>query len=267
MANYILVISNSIYWLFVLLFWCHYWVKRREMKKNYIIGSIILLIIVVLFPWFMVYTDSKKQEQANSMIPSIGQKLWTYNMNAHSWYRYKETDSDESKEDIILQVQESIDNTGLTSYHLLTGNAQVPKEPVLIGEGSQEFLVGKKLYSYYPKTFEYYEVLFNGVKFVQRKLSKKEVSKLLKGYEIIDVSTLEKGTYNLKQSKLHNRFVVLNDTGDDFYKYYIVPNDSKKMELGHFSNQFRIKKSDVTIKIQRLEGCSKAYPCYEINVK
>ena len=149
----------------------------------------------------------------------------------------------------------------------MTGNAQVPKEPVLIGEGSQEFLVGKKLYSYYPKTFEYYEVLFNGVKFVQRKLSKKEVSKLLKGYEIIDVSTLEKGTYNLKQSKLHNRFVVLNDTGDDFYKYYIVPNDSKKMELGRFSNQFRIKKSDVTIKIQRLEGCSKAYPCYEINVK
>ena len=83
MANYILVINNSIYWLFVLLFWCHYWVKRREMKKNYIIGSIILLIIVVLFSWFMVYTDSKKQEQANSMIPSIGQKLWTYNMNAH----------------------------------------------------------------------------------------------------------------------------------------------------------------------------------------
>ena len=30
-------------------------------------------------------------------------------------------------------------------------------------------------YSYYPKTFEYYEVLFNGVKFVQRKLSKREI--------------------------------------------------------------------------------------------
>ena len=62
------------------------------MKKNYIIGSVILLLVIILFSWLMVYRDNKKQEQANSMIPSIGQRLWTYNMNAHSWSKYKETE-------------------------------------------------------------------------------------------------------------------------------------------------------------------------------
>lgn len=236
-------------------------------KIRYIIGVVIALFIVAIFTLFLNYTDKKESELNNSMMPRIGQKLWTYNMNKQVWQKYdKNTDLDDSKEKIVLQVQEPEGNGGYTSYHILTGNGQVPKEDVWVGEGSQEFLVGKKLYSYYPKTFEFYELVFNGVIFTPKKLTKKEVKSVLKDYEIIDVSTLQKGTLNLKYSKLHNKFVILNDTGDDFYKYYIVPNESKKMQIGQFSNQF-IVKSKVSIKIQRLEGCSKAYPCYEINVR
>lgn len=241
--------------------------KGTEMNKNYILGVIIAFILIGLFTWFIYSSDKEAEEMNNAMMPRIGQKLWTYNMNAHAWKKYNQrTDMDDSKDIIILQVQEPVGSGGYTSYHLLTGNAQVPKEDVWVGEGSQEFLVGKKLYSYFPKTFEFYELIFNGVNFKPRKLSKQEISTLFKSYEIIDVSKLEKGTLTLGFSKHKNEFLILNDSGDDFYKYYIIPNESKKMEIGEYSNQFKVK-DKVQIKIQRLEGCSKAYPCYEINFK
>lgn len=236
------------------------------MNKNYIIGLIIGLILICLFSWYMVDSDRRAEQKAKSMMPRIGQKLWTYNMNKHQWREYDKNDEEDSKEEIILQVQEPVGNGGYTSYHLLTGNAQVPKEDVWIGEGSEEFLNNKKLYSFYPKTFEFYEVIFNGVKFVPRKLKEQETLSILKGYEPIKVSDLKKGAVKIKFSKFHDKFVVLNDGDINFYKYYIVPNDSKKMEIGTFSNQFKVT-DKVDIKIQRLEGCSKAYPCYEINVE
>ncbi len=40
----------------------------------------------------------------------------------------------------------------------------------------------------------------------------------------------------------------------------------KKMEIDRFSNQFKVSEK-VEIRIQRLEGCSKAYPCYDINIE
>lgn len=237
------------------------------MNKNYIIGMLIALVFVGIFSYFLYASDKNIEAMNKSMMPRIGQKLWTYNMNKHAWYEYNnKTDEDDSKDIIILQVQEPVGNGGYTSYHLITGNAQVPKEDVWIGEGSQEFLVGKKLYSYYPKDFEFYELIFNGVNFKPRKLSKQEVSSLFKKYNMIDVSTLQKGTLTLDFSKRQNEFMIFNDSGEDFYKYYIIPNESKKMEIGEFSNQFKVK-DKVEIKIQRIEGCSKIYPCYEIKFK
>lgn len=238
-----------------------------KFNKNYIIATVISLVIVVFFAYSIYISDKRVQEKEYAMIPRIGQKVWTYNMNEHAWHEYNETtDLDTSKEIIILQVQEPVGNGGYTSYHLITGNVLVPKEDVWIGEGSQEFIKNKKLYSYYPKSFEFYELVFNGVNFKPRKLSEKEIQALFKNYTIIKVSKLEKGTLTLNFSKLKNKYMILNDSGDDFYKYYVVPNESKKMEIGDFSNQF-ILKNKVDIKIQRLEGCSKAYPCYEIKVK
>lgn len=237
------------------------------MKKRYIFGIIVALFVVFFFVSVLCGMDKREEEFADSMMPRIGQKMWTYNMNKHQWHKYdKRTDDDESKDEIILQLQLPEGSEGYTSYALLTGNAQVPKEAAWIGEGSEEFLVGKTLYSYYPKQFEYYEIVFNGVKFVPRQLSVKEVSNVLKDYKIIKVSDLRKGIYNIEYSKKNNKFVILNDIGEDFYKYYIVPNDSKNLKIDNFSNQFVITgKTD--IKIQRLEGCTKAYPCYEIKVK
>ena len=100
-----------------------------------------------------------------------------------------------------------------------------------------------------------------------RKLSKDEIKTILKGYDFIYVSDLKKSTVSIPYSKRHNKFAVINDIGDNFYKYYIVPNDSKKMEIGDFSDQFILKDNNINIKLQRLEGCSKAYPCFDINVK
>lgn len=238
------------------------------MNKKYIIAAIICFIIIGFLGWLIVLSDEAQEKKEREMLPTkIGQKVWTYNMNKYQWREYQKTDDEQSKNEIILQVQAPEGNGGYTSYNLITGNAQVPKEDVWVGEGSQEFLKGKKLYSYYPRTFEYYEIIFNGVKFVPRKLSKDEIKTILKGYDFIYVSDLKKSTVSIPYSKRHNKFAVINDIGEDFYKYYIVPNDSKKMEIGDFSDQFILKNNDINIKLQRLEGCSKAYPCFDINVK
>ncbi len=238
------------------------------MNKKYIIAAIICFIIIGFLGWLIVLSDEAQEKKEREMLPTkIGQKVWTYNMNKYQWREYQKTDDEQSKNEIILQVQAPEGNGGYTSYNLITGNAQVPKEDVWVGEGSQEFLKGKKLYSYYPRTFEYYEIIFNGVKFVPRKLSKDEIKTVLKGYDFIYVSDLKKSTVSIPYSKRHNKFAVINDIGDNFYKYYIVPNDSKKMEIGNFSDQFILKDNNINIKLQRLEGCSKAYPCFDINVK
>lgn len=238
------------------------------MNKKFIIAAIICFIIIGFLGWLIVLSDEAQEKKEKEMLPTkIGQKVWTYNMNKYQWREYQKTDDEQSKNEIILQVQAPEGNGGYTSYNLITGNAQVPKEDVWVGEGSQEFLKGKKLYSYYPRTFEYYELIFNGVKFVPRKLSKDEIKTLLKGYELIYVSELKKASISLDFSRRHNKFAVINDIGDDFYKYYIIPNDSKKMEIGDFSDQFILKDNNINIKLQRLEGCSKAYPCFDINVK
>lgn len=238
------------------------------MNKKYIIAAIICFIIIGFLGWLIVLSDEAQEKKEREMLPTkIGQKVWTYNMNKYQWREYQKTDDEQSKNEIILQVQAPEGNGGYTSYNLITGNAQVPKEDVWVGEGSQEFLKGKKLYSYYPRTFEYYEIIFNGVKFVPRKLSKDEIKTVLKGYDFIYVSDLKKSTVSIPYSKRHNKFAVINDIGDNFYKYYIVPNDSKKMEIGDFSDQFILKNNNINIKLQRLEGCSKAYPCFDINVK
>lgn len=238
------------------------------MNKKYIIAAIICFIIIGFLGWLIVLSDEAQEKKEREMLPTkIGQKVWTYNMNKYQWREYQKTDDEQSKNEIILQVQAPEGNGGYTSYNLITGNAQVPKEDVWVGEGSQEFLKGKKLYSYYPRTFEYYEIIFNGVKFVPRKLSKDEIKTILKGYDFIYVSDLKKSTVSIPYSKRHNKFTVINDIGDNFYKYYIVPNDSKKMEIGDFSDQFILKDNNINIKLQRLEGCSKAYPCFDINVK
>lgn len=238
------------------------------MNKKYIIAAIICFIIIGFLGWLIVLSDEAQEKKEREMLPTkIGQKVWTYNMNKYQWREYQKTDDEQSKNEIILQVQAPEGNGGYTSYNLITGNAQVPKEDVWVGEGSQEFLKGKKLYSYYPRTFEYYEIIFNGVKFVPRKLSKDEIKTILKGYDFVYVSDLKKSTVSIPYSKRHNKFAVINDIGEDFYKYYIVPNDSKKMEIGDFSDQFILKNNDINIKLQRLEGCSKAYPCFDINVK
>lgn len=238
------------------------------MNKKYIIAAIICFIIIGFLGWLIVISDEAQEKKEREMLPTkIGQKVWTYNMNKYQWREYQKTDDEQSKNEIILQVQAPEGNGGYTSYNLITGNAQVPKEDVWVGEGSQEFLKGKKLYSYYPRTFEYYEIIFNGVKFVPKKLSKDEIKTILKGYDFIYVSDLKKSTVSIPYSKRHNKFAVINDIGDNFYKYYIVPNDSKKMEIGDFSDQFILKNNNINIKLQRLEGCSKAYPCFDINVK
>lgn len=238
------------------------------MNKKYIIAAIICFIIIGFLGWLIVLSDEAQEKKEREMLPTkIGQKVWTYNMNKYQWREYQKTDDEQSKNEIILQVQAPEGNGGYTSYNLITGNAQVPKEDVWVGEGSQEFLKGKKLYSYYPRTFEYYEIIFNGVKFVPRKLSKDEIKTILKGYDFIYVSDLKKSTVSIPYSKRHNKFAVINDIGDNFYKYYIVPNDSKKMEIGDFSDQFILKNNNINIKLQRLEGCSNAYPCFDINVK
>ncbi|MBQ8460604.1 hypothetical protein IJ541_10975 [bacterium] len=236
------------------------------MKKRYAFGVVVLLLLVIFIAGILYEGEDKKASFENNVLPRFGQKLWTYNMNKHEFRKHSDNDDDMSKEEIVLQILMPEETSGNTTYSLLTDNAQIPKENAIFGEYSQEFLVGKKLYSYFPKTFEFYEIIFNGVKFVPKKLSNNEIQEIFPDYKIIKVSELVKGNYSIDFAKSNNKYILFNDKNKDFYKYYIVPNDSKSLEIGEFSNQFKVF-DKVDIKIQRLEGCSKAYPCYEIIVK
>lgn len=234
--------------------------------KIKITAIIVAFIIILGFTAGVIFSSNFNSKNTNLSSPRLGEKMWVYNMNKYQWRKHNNRDIDNSEKEITLQYQGIESGTGYTSYKLLTGNYQVPKEDVIISEGSQEFLYNKNLYSYFPKTFEFYNVIFNGVKFVPKKLSAQEVKDIFKDYKIIKVSDIQKGNYEIKFSKNKNKYIILNDNDEDFYKYYIVPNDSKKLELGNFSNQFTVLDT-VNIKIQRLEGCTKTYPCYEIQVK
>ncbi len=238
-----------------------------QIKKRYIFGTLFLMLIILFFASILGGSDIQNEAAKKSKMLRFGQKPWTFNMNKKEWRVHKDSDDDASKEEIVLQVQMSEGNGGYTIYHLLTGNAQIPKEDFWVGEGSQEFLKGKNLYSYFPKNFEFYEIIFNGVKFVPRKLSEEKVFELFKGYQFIRVSELKKGNNTFKFSKISNRYIVINDIGESFYKYYVVPNDSKKLQIEEFSNQFKILEGGVDVKLQRLEGCSEAYPCYDIHIE
>ena len=162
------------------------------MKKRYILGAFVGIILILFFVSFL-YSLDRNETTRNSMIPRIGQKMWTYNMNKYEWRNYSENDSETSKEEIVLQVRIPEGKGDYDGYYLLTDNAQVPKENVWIGEASQEFLRGKKLYSYFPRHYEYFEVIFNGVKFVPKKLQDDEILSLFKGHKLIKVSELVKG--------------------------------------------------------------------------
>lgn len=235
------------------------------MKKRYIFAIIAILIMVVFF--LSLLLGSKDEEISDkSNMPRIGQYLWTYNMNKREWHEYiRHVDDLESKDDIILQLGYPEGNGGYTVYHLSTGNMQVKKDDFWLGEGSQEFLQDKNLYSYFPKVFEIYKVSFNGINFVTGKLTIDEIKKLFKDNTVIKVSDLKKGDMNLKFSK-NNKYIIINDTDDTFYKYYIIPNDSKKMQIEDYSNQFKVF-APVEITLQRIEGCSKTFPCYNIHIK
>lgn len=235
------------------------------MKKRYIIGAIAALITIIFF-CSLIFSSNNDEISSKSNMPRIGQFLWTYNMNSREWHEYNnKVDDLESKEDIILQLGYPEGNGGYTVYHLTTENQQVKKDNFWLGEGSQEFLKNKELYSYYPKVFELYKVSFNGISFVSGKLSVDEIKKLFEDYTLIKVSELQKGDVTLKYSK-NSKYMVVNDKGDMFYKYYVIPNDSKKMQIEDLSNQFKVF-APVDITLQRIEGCSKTFPCYNIHIK
>lgn len=234
------------------------------MKKRYIFLMFVVLVTIIFLVSVLLGSKEEKASDKSNM-PRIGQYLWTYNMNKSEWREYDKNDDIKSKDYIVFQLGYPEGNGGYTVYQLLTGNSQILKDEIWFGEGSEEFLKGKILYSYYPRMFEYYKIIFNGVTFVPDKLTTNEVLQLFKGSKIINVSELKKGNNRFKFSK-NNKYIVINDIGDNFYKYYIVPNDSKNLKIEEFSNQFSVS-APLDIRLQRIEGCSKAYPCFEIHLE
>lgn len=235
------------------------------MKKRYIFLIFVIIITVIFLLSVMIGTKDDSATDKSNM-PRIGQYLWTYNMNKSVWREYSKNDDMKSKETVVFQLGYPEGNGGYTVYQLFTGNSQILKDELWFGEGSEEFLKNKTLYSYYPRMFEYYKIVFNGVTFIPDKLSVDEVSNLFKGYNILKVSSLKKGENKVKFAKNNNKFIVINDIGEKFYKYYIIPNDSKKMQIEDYSNQFSVS-SPVDIRLQRIEGCTKAYPCYDVHIE
>ena len=90
------------------------------MKKRYIFGAVILVIMILFFSSILYSLDRKEDEAKRALMPRIGQKVWTYNMNKKEWKKYSKNDTDDSKEEIILQTLPPEGNGGYTLYHLLS---------------------------------------------------------------------------------------------------------------------------------------------------
>lgn len=234
-------------------------------KLKVVVFTVITIFFIVLFAFCIDVSDKKKAKSFDDNIPRIGQKMWVYNINNHDWFEYNKSDEDKKQEVIILQLQNDPEMPDVTSYYIDTKNIQVTTAPFFLSEGSKEFIISKNLYTFYPRSFEFSQVLFNGFNFTLNMLKPKDVLKLFKGYQVIKISDFDNYKLELKYSKKHNKYIILNDIGDKFYMYYVVPNSNDKLQIGKFANQF-IVKDVVDIRLQRLEGCTKAYPCYEIKM-
>ena len=228
---------------------------------KYFLLALVCVVVFVLF--FCLPEDKKNNETQQVSVPfQIGQKVWTYDIHNNVWTEYSKADDDTTGK-IVLKFKLCEIEPDSACYEISTPE-ELQSYSFVSGERSIEFIKNKKLYSYHSKYFEYYEIIFNGAEFVLRKLSDNEVAKLFNNSNIIKISDIIKGNYTAKFN--NNLYVIYNDIGKDFYRYYIVPNDSEKMQIATFSNQFKVNNS-VEINLQRIEGCSKAYPCYKFKVE
>ena len=236
------------------------------MKKfKIIILAIIAILIVILFTIGIDVSDKNTSKNMSQKVPRIGQKLWTYNIENRQWKSYSKQDYLSDKNNvIILQIKQDSQNPDVTAYDLITDNSEISNADLFIADGSIEFLNGNKLYTYFPRTFEYFEIVFNGFNFVMRRLETNDILNLFKDYKIIKLSDFANRKLDLKYSKEKSNYIIMNDIGESFYRYYITADDNNKIQIDEFSNQFSIKEP-VKIKLQRFEGCTKSYPCYEIN--
>ena len=235
------------------------------MKKRYIFAILVVIITGIFITELLYSSKEPTTEQKTFNIPHFGQKLWKYDIKTNTWSKYENDENLPQSDDVVLQIIAPEDNTSTTEYNVISHDESIASENLSLGESSVEFLTGKSLYSYSPRSFEYFAINFNGFKFVPRKLTEDEVKQLFNGYSIIKVSDIIKNDIKISLLK-NNKYIILNDIGEKFYKYFIVPNDSESLSIEDFSNQFQLK-NKTKIKLQRLEGCTTTYPCYNITVE
>ncbi|MBR1461149.1 hypothetical protein IJ596_05910 [bacterium] len=235
--------------------------------KNFkiIIFALLALIFILLFIFGVDVSDKTSSKNMSDKVPRIGQNLWVYNIQQHQWHNYLKHDYEIDKNnEIILRIKQDSQNPDVTAYDLVTENEDVTSKNLFISEGSIEFIVGNKLYTYHPRTFEYFEIVFNGFNFVMRRLETNAITKLFPDYKIIKLSDFNNRKLDINISKDKQNYIIINDIGESFYRYYITTDDINKIEINQFSNQFSFNEP-LKIKLQRFEGCTKSYPCYEIN--
>lgn len=238
-----------------------------NIKNNLKIISFFILAIffVILFVLCIDVSDKSSLEKYSNDVPRIGEKLWTYNIKNHAWRNYSQQDYElDTNKEIILKIQQNQQNSEVTAYNIITDASDISVSDLFLSEGSREFLFGTKLYSYFPRTFEYFEIIFNGFNFTLRKLSTDEIAKLFNDYQIIKLSDFKNYKLDIKYTKDKQKYIILNDSNKNFNMYYIIPAKQDGIKIENFSNQFKVLTSG-KIQLQRIEGCTKSYPCYEIN--
>ena len=172
---------------------------RGSMKKiKYIILALIAFFFVILFALSIDVSDKTNSNEISTQVPRIGQNLWVYNINSRNWRNYVKKDYRLDKNtEIVLQIKQDPQNPNVTSYHLITENPDISTADLFISEGSIEFLLENKLYTYFPRTFEYFEVVFNGFNFVLRRLETSDILGLFSNYQIIKLSDFKNKSLNI----------------------------------------------------------------------
>lgn len=127
-----------------------------------------------------------------------------------------------------------------------------------------EFVSGPKLIAVHNNDLTFSEVVYNKGKFSEKKMSVAEVQAVFPDVKIIKISEFHKGEYTLRKGLFETvRVLILNDVGDDFYRYSFRPSSVKKTDVAGL-----IEISDMDdVEFSHYSNNNDLYPEYEIDVE
>lgn len=208
----------------------------------------ILLALVLLLTCNAAFSYNYKADMLNGI--KDGQKI-CYNPAKKSW-------SAETTHCPVLFTKYITTGTG--------GFSELEYNNIRFGINSTyEFLDGQKLIGYNAHTLKFYNITYDGKKIVSDILPEGEIKKYFPDVQIVKISHFNNGSITLEKPWFKRKtFLLLNDTGMDFYKYQFEHKPGNCYEL--IKGIFEVKRPQ-TIIYSHFASNDPLFPKLKIRVR